>query len=372
VVRNFDTSSFVFLSSRGRGPMGRVERRMLRVMAALVERGSNVHLIAAPHSPMDEAARELGAEVAPYHLDKLNYIRTRSRVRKYLQRYEPVVAHSCGYDADLLTRRAAQGLRTRAVNTIPCTDWPRVGTGALSRLVQRTLDLNTLNLADAIVADCARLADRLADAGFPRDDVLIDPPTIDVAEVTQQAEEPVDVGGVSGPLVGYGGRIEESRGLEQLVAASAILDARGVLAQAVIAGEGPLLRSLRDNVRSSRVKYLGWVDSVPAVIKRFTVAVFPSTSPGVPTSLLEAAVLGKPIVASRVDGIAELFEDGSEIRLVTPGDPRSLAAAIAELVEDPDKAAAMGERARHRVIDEYSSAASIERHLALYRRFMKG
>jgi len=352
--------------------MGRVERRLLRVMAALSERGSTVHLICAPHSPMEDAARELGAECAPYHLDKLNYIRSRSRVRKYFQRYEQVIAHSAGYDADLLTRYAAAGLRTRAVNTIPCTDWPRVGTGPFSRWVRNTLEMQSLDKADAIVADCRRLAERLREAGFPPDDILIDPPSIDVGEVTRQAEESVDLRGVHGPLIGYGGRIEPSRGLENLVAASAILDARGVLAQAVIAGEGPLLKSLRDDVRSSRVKYLGWIDSVPAVLKRLTVAVFPSTEPGVPTSLLEAAVLGRPIVASRVEGIAELFEDGSEIRLVTPGDPRALAAAIAELVESPERAAAMGERARHRVIDEYSSTASIERHMALYRRFLKG
>ncbi len=351
--------------------MGRVERRLLRVMSALVSLGSDVHLICTPRSPLAVEAQEVGIEVAPYALDRFNYVRTRSRIVKYLDRVGPLVAHSCGYDADVLLRAAAKDSATAVINTIPGIDFPRAARDPFTRTVRRALDSRTRDTASAIVTDCRRVVDQLSESGFPRDAIVLDPPSIDIAEVKEQAEQKVDLSGVSGPLVGYGGRIEESRGLENLVAASAILNARGVMVQTVIAGEGPLLRTLKDSVQSSRVKYLGWVDSVPAVLKELEVAVFPSTRPGVPTSLLEAAALGRPIVATRVEGVEELFEHPTEIRLVEPGDPKALVAAIADLVEDREAAQEMAQRARHRVIDEYSSSASIERHLALYRRFMK-
>lgn len=372
--RDFPTSSFVFLSSRTGPVMGRAERRLLRVMAALRERGSTVHLISTPRSPMEAEARALGVECAPCRLDALNHFRTRSRVRKYLERFGPVAVHSTGLEADLIARWAARNLRhTAAVNTITCTDYPRQGVDALSTAVRRFFDSTSLLHADAFLVDCRATAVRLVDAGVPADRITIDPPTVDVAEVLTQANQPyrVPAARTSGPLVGYGGRIEDSRGLEVLVAASAILSARGAAEEVLIAGEGPLLKRLQSDVRSSRVRYLGWVDSVPAALKYFDVAVFPSTQPGVPTSLLEAAVLGRPIVASAVEGIDELFTDGSEIRLVRPGDPKALAAAVSELIADPEGAVEMGERARLRAVDEYSSAASVERHFTLYRGLMK-
>jgi glycosyltransferase involved in cell wall biosynthesis len=292
-------------------------------------------------------------------------------VRKYLRRYDPVIVHSTGLEADLIARWAARELSTAAVDSITCVDWPRSGSTALTRSISRYLDVSTIEDADAIVTDCATFATKLEGLGVPAERILFDPPSIDVAEVLAQADEPWrPPARPLGPLVGYGGRIQASRGLGTLVAASAILDARGALAEVVIAGDGPLLRELREDARSSRVRYLGYVDSVPAVLKQLQIAVFPSVEPGVPTSLLEAAALGRPIVASRVEGISELFADDYEIKLVPPGDAKALAVQIAELLEDPEEAAALGQRARKRTIDEYSSAASIDRHMSLYRRFM--
>ncbi|MBU4556713.1 MAG: glycosyltransferase family 4 protein [Actinobacteria bacterium] len=373
MTRTFESSSFVFVSSRTGSVMGRVERRLLRVMEALIAAEARVYLICTPRSPIQVEAQAIGVEIAPYHLDKLNYFKTRSRVRKYLERYQPLAVHSTGLEADLIVRWATHEMRTVNVNSMTCIDYPRQGSSGFSRAVRRWLDDSSRSKADAMIVDCEATAARLREAGYPAERIVLDPPSIDVAEVIEQSEQPFRLppARVSGPVIGYGGRIEDSRGLEVLVAASAILVARGAAEEVLIAGEGPLLRQLKSDIQSSRVRYLGWVDSVPAALKRFDIALFPSTKPGVPTSLLEAAVLGRPIIASRVEGISELFEDPSEIKLVKPGDPKALAAAVAELIADPEAARAMGERARLRTIDEYSSAASVQRHLALYRRFMK-
>lgn len=369
--RDFSASTFVFVSSRTGPTMGRIERRLLRVIEALIERGAVIHLICTPRHPLATEAAAMGAEVAPYHLDKFNFLRTRSRLRKYLQRSGPVVVHSTGLQADLLSRWAAKNLPTAAVNSIACVAWPRQGKGPVSTAIRRYLDRNTASGVDLFVVDSESLQQPLAELGIPADRILLDRPSIDLAEVFAQAEQPVALPQrPAGPLVGYAGRMEPARGLEHLVTASAILEAGGAIAQVVIAGDGPLLAELKRDNRSSRVRYLGYVPSVPAVLKNLEVAVFPSTGRGVPTALIEAAALARPIVASRVEGIEELFEDGSEIILVPPGDPRALAHAIADMLASPKASHEMGERARLRVLDSYSSAASIERHLEAYSGLM--
>jgi len=351
--------------------MGRIERRLLRIIEALIERGAIIHLICTPRHPLATEAATLGAEVAPYHLDKLNFFRTHSRMRKYLQRYHPVLVHSTGLQADLLSRWAAKDIPTAAVNSIACVAWPRRGKGPISTAIRRYLDRSTATDVDLFVVDSDSLQRPLAELGVPADRILLDRPSIDLAEVFAQAEEPFTLPErLTGPLVGYAGRMEPARGLEHLVTASAILEASGAIAEVVIAGDGPLLKELQRDNRSSRVRYLGYVPSVPAVLKNLEIAVFPSTGRGVPTALIEAAALARPIVASRVEGIEELFEDGVEIKLVSPGDPRALAHAIADMLANPTTSHEMGERARLRVLDSYSSAASIERHLQAYSGLM--
>ncbi len=63
---------------------------------------------------------------------------------------------------------------------------------------------------------------------------------------------------------------------------------------------------------------------------------------GLPVALMEALVLGLPVVATAVGGVAETITDGREGLLVAPGDPAALAAAIRALAADPPRRASMG------------------------------
>ena len=108
-MRRYEDSTFVFISTNATHEQGGVEERWLPVMQALAERGANVRFLCLMHTPMGEWARALpGVEVDPYILDRWNVVRARSRLRKYLGRYLPVVAHSTGIEADLLLRWAAR------------------------------------------------------------------------------------------------------------------------------------------------------------------------------------------------------------------------------------------------------------------------
>lgn len=109
-------------------------------------------------------------------------------------------------------------------------------------------------------------------------------------------------------------------------------------ARLLIAGQGELEQALRDQAAglglARAVSIIGYQEDPRALLSALDLYVMPSLSEGLPLALLEAASSGCPIVASRVGGIPEVVVDGHSGRLVPPGDPASLSAAITELLGD--------------------------------------
>ena len=73
-----------------------------------------------------------------------------------------------------------------------------------------------------------------------------------------------------------------------------------------------------------------------------------------------------PVVASRVGGIAELIDDGVSGRLVDPDDPAALAAALAPLIGEPNRRAAMGRAGVARVAERFDAADAGTEMVGLY------
>jgi glycosyltransferase involved in cell wall biosynthesis len=73
-----------------------------------------------------------------------------------------------------------------------------------------------------------------------------------------------------------------------------------------------------------------------------------------------------PVVASRVGGIPELVADGVTGHLVPPGDPEALAAALLDLLDHPERAAAFGNAGRARIAREYSFERMVMQFETLY------
>jgi len=90
---------------------------------------------------------------------------------------------------------------------------------------------------------------------------------------------------------------------------------------------------------------------------------------GLGTSVLDAQAAGVPVVATAVGGVPEMIGDGVNGRLVPPRDPAALAAAILELLADPETARARAEKARE-TVRAFDLARTIERTEALYREIL--
>jgi len=82
---------------------------------------------------------------------------------------------------------------------------------------------------------------------------------------------------------------------------------------------------------------------------------------GIPVVLMEAMAAGKPVIAGRLETIAELVEDGTSGLLVPPDDVEALTEALRRLVDDPEAGKAMGLAGRRRVEEEFSDAINWDR-----------
>jgi glycosyltransferase involved in cell wall biosynthesis len=85
---------------------------------------------------------------------------------------------------------------------------------------------------------------------------------------------------------------------------------------------------------------------------------------------LEALACERPVVATRVGGLPEIVNEEVGV-LVPPADPEALADGVVKLFEEGDLAA-MGRRARERVISRWSNARLVDRHLDIYEDLVGG
>jgi len=138
----------------------------------------------------------------------------------------------------------------------------------------------------------------------------------------------------------------------------------------VAVGQGPLEADIRALHATSglgdRFLLTGYRPDAVRVMAAFDVFTLTSRHEGLPVALMDALVLGLPVVATRVGGIPEAVTDGVEGLLVPVDDPVRLAAGYVELAADPERRAAMGAAARRRG-DDFDVARSTARIEAIYR-----
>lgn len=119
---------------------------------------------------------------------------------------------------------------------------------------------------------------------------------------------------------------------------------------------------------SSHFILAGYRDDIRFVLQDCDVFVLPSLSEGTPLSILEAMAAGVPVIATRVGGIPEQIEHAKSGILVRPGDADDLAAAIENLVAQPELRIDLAHHAQSRVREEFSLGVFVPKFLDLLRQ----
>jgi len=172
------------------------------------------------------------------------------------------------------------------------------------------------------------------------------------------------------PAVVSVGRFVALKGYGHLLDAAAALDAERPGVHWILVGDGELRADLEARARSlglaARVHFTGWRDDIPDLMALGDLLVLPSLAEPFGRVLIEAMAMARAVVATSAGGVPEIVVHGETGLLVPPADPRALAAAVRELLDDPGRAARLGVAGRRRAQAEFGLARHAAAVGALY------
>lgn len=216
--------------------------------------------------------------------------------------------------------------------------------------------------ADLVAAVSTQAARMAVDAGAPPQRVMTVPNAVDVDDIDAglvlAASSPKDC------LVGWVGSFGLWHGAEVLVQAMSLLPER---VRAVMIGDGNNRAAAERLARTLGVwERIDWTGELPhaEAIRRLSeceVLVSPHVPLeggqrffGSPTKLFEYMAIGRPIVASALDQLAEVLTADETARLVPPGDPNELARGILWMIENPTHARRLATAARAEAMSRHT------------------
>ena len=170
--------------------------------------------------------------------------------------------------------------------------------------------------------------------------------------------------------------MDPQKGIDVALTALTLVRKRFPQVCLVIAGDGPERAALEQQAAqlglTQAVDFLGWVppEQVLAVMSSATMVVMPSRWEGLPNVALQAGLMARPVVGTRVGGLPEIVEHQQTGLLVEREDSTALAKAIMILLDAPATAAEMGRAARARIQDEFSWERYVDAYDTLYRQLI--
>ncbi len=256
--------------------------------------------------------------------------------------------------------------------------------GGRVQLARTLAALERRNLLDAslIVVVSQPLKDQLLEAGIEPGRVLVNPNGVDLQELAAARAHPPDYWRSraklpQAPTVGFVGTFGLWHGIKLLPELIERVAACRDDARWVLIGGGPLYAEVAAEIEgrglSERVRLTGVVAHARAVelLASCEVCVSPhvpnpdgSRFFGSPTKLFEYMGLGRAIVASDLEQIGEVLEDGHTALLTAPGDVPAVAAAVTRLLDDQALRTRLGEAALKEAAECYSWDAHVGRILS--------
>jgi len=231
-----------------------------------------------------------------------------------------------------------------------------------------------VKLADAFVSICQEIRDELVSVGIREEKIWEIPNGVDTDHFRPLPRQERGafrraLGLPKGCLVVFTGRLATEKNLDNLLQAWPRVRAHRSDAQLAIVGSGEELTALLAKAESlgiaDSVHFTGECTDVAPVLRSADAFVLPSSSEGLPISLLEAMACGLPVVATAVGGMRHVVEDGVTGGLVPSGDAHSLSEKLL-IAADPALADGWGVHARRHVIAQYSLQTEAETYLELY------
>ncbi len=167
-------------------------------------------------------------------------------------------------------------------------------------------------------------------------------------------------------IFGAAGRLAHQKGYDLLVKAAAELKEKPFTI--LIAGKGKLRQHLKNITQKygieNKVKLIGFLENALPFLNSVGIVVQPSRYEGMPNTVLESMALGKPVIATEVNGVKELIQNGINGFSIPPESVTELAIAMQKVANIPDLEE-IGQAGKETITNDYSIERMID-HLETY------
>jgi len=238
-----------------------------------------------------------------------------------------------------------------------------------------------LRRADGLVTIAQKFSQELIERGVLPDELIVNVSGAvdcdrfypDSNDLTLRKELGI---GPDTPLVGIVARMKSDRGHASLLTAWEKVSAHMPDARLVIAGRGELEQELKDRVAGSAlsgsVTFLGYRTDLPELYRGLDLKVLLAPgNDGTCRAVLEAMASGVPVLATETGALSEIVADGQTGRLVARNDPDALAAALVELLSNPESLKKMGVRARRQAEETHTIEKQFRKIDQLYKQITR-
>lgn len=176
------------------------------------------------------------------------------------------------------------------------------------------------------------------------------------------------------PRIGIVANLQAVKGHEDFLQMAAMVLRSGVRARFDIIGDdiqkqgrrGFLEAKAQELGIAAEVTFWGFVDNVVERIQKLDILVCSSYVEATPRCIIEAMSCRKPIVATRINGIPDVLDDGVNGMLVEPGHPEQLHAAVKRLLDEPELRRKIAYAACRKVNEQYGIAPHVENIRRIY------
>jgi glycosyltransferase involved in cell wall biosynthesis len=350
----------------------------------MIEKGFHVHIICPP-GPYVKHLKNLGAQVhMAYKLNRggmnpLQDLFASMEVKSIIQKIKPHIIHSIAMKpmlVSLLATALMGSKKPKLFITLGGLGFLFLSKSMLvktirfffmyfikalfkitnaSLILQNTDDQNTLYEAGLTVAPHIIMGSGVSCEKYPYSDPNSDPKNHDP------------------PVISYVGRLLKDKGLYELIESLRYLRSEGIKFQCRIYGSVDLCNpasisedEIEEWVREGIISYCGHTDNPYEAHKNSDISVLPSYREGLPKSVLEASLVGRPTIATDVPGCRHVIVNNVTGILTPLYDVRALSDAIKDLLLHKDKRVIMGKNAHEHVMKHFEDNVILSQHWDLY------
>ncbi len=343
--------NILFLNSLGKTKWGGGEKWMISAGKGLMEKDHRVIIACLPGSKIEHHAKENRLEIFHFHIPADIALWKMPLLRSFLKENHIDVLVCCQNKDVRIGARAAKKAGVPAI-------FARQGIQNLSNRKKYIKPFT--QYIDGIITNTKSIKEIYESFGwFPDHFIHVIyngveiPDRVDTIDLHEKFNLPPD-----SKIIISSGRLDYQKGFDVLIKVAVKAKENNFKWQFLIAGKGKLKKELNvmaiDAGVSGMVHFIGFFDRMPALLQASDVFVLPSRYEGMPNALLEAMAVGKASVATRVNGVPELVEDGISGFLAEPENPQQIFEKLYELLTNDDLRKSMEQKARKHVENHFT------------------